>query len=456
MFHCSTKNQIIDNIFTPCNTKLMPNKELQNFIKESTKAGLGLIEIRNKLLEAGWPGEKVEEALNQQLSPTEQLTAAPQLKTSLSSGFSTSLPSTQPVVPEISVSSPAPQSETENSANQAPAQTEAISSPPQQNHNSNQVAISIERITDPNRLLAFPFIGPLIKLLILIPIFLEAFFLSLYWLIISSINAFVILVNGQYLPTAYQFNVKFFQFQTKIVFYLFGLTNKYPGFSLDINDKYSINIPQPISPNRVFAIPVLGLIGRYILLYPYMMFTSFIQLPAMSAFFLIAWVPILFKKSYPASIFEMIRDGQILSLRYSAFLMGIDDNYPDFSVSWNYRTKKYLMIVLPLVIIYLFYFMSAILMTINPVAQINKANNLKTISPSGTPTSSFYATPTPDYQINPTPTKETSATPTNLNDTDNSPDQLYLSPDRQSTSSPASPSNLGKLVIPTADPLNRP
>ena len=56
--------------------------------------------------------------------------------------------------------------------------------------------LRIERIQNPNRFYAFPFLGGLFKIIILIPVLIELAFLILFWAFVTIINSFVVLFTG--------------------------------------------------------------------------------------------------------------------------------------------------------------------------------------------------------------------------------------------------------------------
>src|SRR5882724_492928 len=83
----------------------------------------------------------------------------------------------------------------------------------------------------PNRLYAFPLIGFLVKIVFLIPVLIEMFFLGIVSFLVLVINWFVVLITGKYWDNAYKFFLGLMRLSAKIHIFIFGLTDKYPGFT---------------------------------------------------------------------------------------------------------------------------------------------------------------------------------------------------------------------------------
>ncbi|MCL5073089.1 MAG: DUF4389 domain-containing protein [Actinobacteria bacterium] len=205
--------------------------------------------------------------------------------------------------------------------------------------------LTAELIKNPSRFYAFPILGILVKVIIVIPIFIELMFLSIVYFFVSIINSFSVLFTGRYWDLAYQLVLGLMRLNTKIYFFMSGLTNKYPGFNFTINDTFNVEMAKPEKPNRLFAFPILGGIVRVILLIPYLVYTYVIQNAANIGVF-VSFVPVLFMGKYPESTYELARDGNRLSLSSSAYMGGLSDSYPSFWISMNHKTAKIILIIL--------------------------------------------------------------------------------------------------------------
>lgn len=130
--------------------------------------------------------------------------------------------------------------------------------------------LAISHIQNPNRFYAVPLLGGFIKVIMLIPVWLEAMVLALAYFFVSIINSLVVLLTGKYWEFAYRFNLGLMRFGSKIYFFFWGLTNAYPGFNLSTNSQFILDIAKPDKPSRVLAFPILGGVIRIVLLIPYL------------------------------------------------------------------------------------------------------------------------------------------------------------------------------------------
>lgn len=205
--------------------------------------------------------------------------------------------------------------------------------------------IKVSKIKKPNRLWAIPFAGGAVKALILIPVGIEIVFLGIWVFFVSIANSFYVLVNGKYWNYSYKLNVGFFRLLLKTKFFFAGLTDKYPGFNLKIEDNFSLDIKKPQKPNKLFAVPVFGGLVRIILIIPFAIYTQVIKSGSQVGV-VASSIPVLVNGNYPESTFEMYRDGQRLGISQSAYILGLSDTYPNFKISMNHKKIKITLIII--------------------------------------------------------------------------------------------------------------
>lgn len=206
-----------------------------------------------------------------------------------------------------------------------------------------------ERIEEPNRLWAIPLLGIVVKSILLIPVVIEITVLYFVFLIVSIINSVVVLVSGSFWRPAYDLTLGLIRLNAKLLFYYAGLTDKYPGFGFDIDDRYSLHIDYPERPNRAFALPVVGGIFRYLLLIPFAIYAGIIGYGAILGA-VISFVPVLFGSRYPETTFELVRDAARLEMAELAYAAGLSDDYPSFTISIEHGTAKVVLIVIGVVL----------------------------------------------------------------------------------------------------------
>ncbi len=149
----------------------------------------------------------------------------------------------------------------------------------------------------------------------------------------------------------YKYTLIFMRFNTKLYLYLFGLTDKYPGFSMDENGLFTLKYDKPATSSRLLAFPLLGFLIRMILLIPFSLYISVVQMGAFIAVFC-SWFVVLFTGRYPESFYEIVRD--YLRLWNASFLYSfyLSDTYPSFRISMNHKTVKIILLILGLLLVF--------------------------------------------------------------------------------------------------------
>lgn len=219
--------------------------------------------------------------------------------------------------------------------------------PTKPNRNNYYPQIEIERNTSPNRLYAIPLFGFLAKIIILIPIYIELWILIiLTGIVVILINPFSILFTGKYLQMAYDLATGVMRLGIKSGFYLYGIIDKYPGFSISTTP-FTWSLAYPESPNKLYAIPILGFLIRAILIIPFSIFSQIISYTASIAVFVIVTpLSVLIKGYYPETTHELAVDSVRLSHASMAYMFGLSDKYPSFKISWNHKTMKIILMVI--------------------------------------------------------------------------------------------------------------
>lgn len=205
--------------------------------------------------------------------------------------------------------------------------------------------VSIERIKNPSRFYAFPIVGGLCKFIILIPVFILLWFGSLVAGVCLLINAFVVLFTGRYWLTAYVWVKRVVNLNAKVMFFTTGLTDKYPGLDYELHDNFKVEFSMPKEPNKLYALPLLGLLFRTILLIPFSLFSSIVQ-NAVNAMTVCSSFSVLFRGYYPESTFELVRDNVRLQLAEFLYSAGISDTIPTMRISKNHLKIKLFFILI--------------------------------------------------------------------------------------------------------------
>lgn len=203
----------------------------------------------------------------------------------------------------------------------------------------------LTHIQNPNKLWAVPLLGFIAKVVILIPVWIWLAIIFIISLALSIVNSLSVLFNGKYMDASYKLSLGFMRLGAKSNFFLFGLSDKYPGFGFDNDDPLiKFDIEKPRTPNRLFAFPFLGGVARFILMMPFFIYTQVLGNASWLGTALSSFV-VLFKGRYPGSTYELARDGVRVSSGMLSYLFGLSDIYPSFWISMNHRTIKLLLII---------------------------------------------------------------------------------------------------------------
>lgn len=209
---------------------------------------------------------------------------------------------------------------------------------------------SVPKIKEPSRNWAFPIFGGLLKIIILIPIFLEIAILMFYIFILQVINSFYVLFNRKYWQYCFDMTTKTINLVAQAVLFFAGLSNKYPDFTLKESDQFELKFTMPASPSPIFAFPIFGGIVRGILLIPFALYSQVIANGARVGV-VASSIPVFFKGRYPDSTYELTLDALRLMFAELAYFAGISDKYPSFKINMNHQTIKIALIIIGTVIL---------------------------------------------------------------------------------------------------------
>src|SRR5258708_3334847 len=140
------------------------------------------------------------------------------------------------------------------------------------------IVLSTGRPVSVSRFWAIPLIGIFVKCIILIPHIIVLYVLG----IVSGLAHLVIwafvLIGGQYPEWGFNLTAGVLRWGTRLILYLYGITDAYPAFSMDAPG--DIVIPRPETSSRFWAIPLIGAFFKFIILIPHLIVLSALGLPS--------------------------------------------------------------------------------------------------------------------------------------------------------------------------------
>ena len=195
-----------------------------------------------------------------------------------------------------------------------------------------QLTLTDER--EINRLWGIPFIGVLVRMILAIPhwIVLAILGIGVYvWFILGWIP---ILIIGRQPSFVVKFLTEYLHRSLRIAGYSFMLLpGGYPPLQPGSPNPLGLTIDvEGRSLSRLWGIPLLGLLVRYIVLIPHLIVLSILGLVAYVSF-IVLWIPILLTGKYP-NVFASFYAGLFrYGARVAAYLFLLPVPYPPFSFS---------------------------------------------------------------------------------------------------------------------------
>lgn len=88
----------------------------------------------------------------------------------------------------------------------------------------------------------------------------------------------------------------------------------------------------PTNPGKLYAIPVAGIVVRYVLMIPHII-ALYVLLLVVSVVQLFAWIPVFFTGKYPSGLFNLTSGTVRWMSTVQAYMVGLTDEYPAFSLT---------------------------------------------------------------------------------------------------------------------------
>jgi hypothetical protein len=181
-----------------------------------------------------------------------------------------------------------------------------------------------------SRFWAIPIIGILVKAIILIPHLIILYVLGIVLGISHLVIWIPVLFMGRYPDWAFGLNAGYVRWYFRMAYYLYGLSDAYPAFSMDAPG--DVFIARPESSSRFWAIPIIGILVKYIILIPHFIVLYVLSL-VVSVCQLVIWAWVLFGGVYPDWAFTLVAGTLVWTARVYGYALGLTDRYPPFSFS---------------------------------------------------------------------------------------------------------------------------
>jgi hypothetical protein len=192
------------------------------------------------------------------------------------------------------------------------------------------VNLSFLRLASINRLWGIPIFGVLARLVLLIPhlvilallAILSAFLLLFTWI--------PILFLGRFPGWGYRLIGGYLGWVARVNSYLWLLSGTYPPFSLSGREHpIRVRFDEGVRINRMWGIPLLGMLIRSVLLLPHYIVLTVVAV--LAAFLLVvSWVPVIVLGRQADFVYEVLGGFWRWWLRVAAYLLLMVDRYPPF------------------------------------------------------------------------------------------------------------------------------
>ena len=194
------------------------------------------------------------------------------------------------------------------------------------------VNVSYDRAARINRLWGIPALGYIVRAILLIPHFILLWLIGILAALMTLVTWIPVLLLGRFPGWGYRWIGGLMGWATRVQAYLGLMTPTYPPFSLSgEGHPVSVRFDEGVRINRLWGIPVLGVLIRAILLIPH--FIVIWLLAILVAFlWLFTWLPVLVLGRQADVVYTVIGGWTRWYFRVIAYLMLMVDRYPPFSL----------------------------------------------------------------------------------------------------------------------------
>jgi hypothetical protein len=166
---------------------------------------------------------------------------------------------------------------------------------------------------------------PLVKWLLLIPHFFVLAFVALGAFFVAIFGFFAVLFTGRWPRGAFDYMVGAFRWGYRVAAYLHLMTDAYPPFSLADDPGYPVRLTVEYPEHVARWRPLV----QWLLAIPYL-FIAGILYWLTGVLTIVAFFTILFTKTIPRGLFELMVPGLRWNLRGNAYAYFLTARYPPF------------------------------------------------------------------------------------------------------------------------------
>jgi hypothetical protein len=185
--------------------------------------------------------------------------------------------------------------------------------------------------TDPgqNRLWGIPFVGLIIRAILVIPQIIVLWILAILIGFLFLISWIPILINGRQAGFIYTIMGGYLRLSTRVNLYVGLITGRYPPFGPGGEHTIDVTFDESERQNRLWGIPFVGVWVRLIILIPHYIVLTLIGI-VVAFMFLVSWAPVLFMGRQADVIVQWIGGFYRWAVRVGAYSLLLTGKYPPF------------------------------------------------------------------------------------------------------------------------------
>lgn len=194
------------------------------------------------------------------------------------------------------------------------------------------VNVSVPPDSGQNRLWGIPFFGMFVRAILVIPQAIILFFLGIGLWLMAFVSWIPILLNGRMAGWGYGLFRAYFNLTLRSALYILLIHGRYPPFDPMGEHPASVALDETEPQNRLWGIPILGIMVRLLLLIPHFLVLWVLGI-VVGLGVLVTWIPVLVG-GRQADAFVGLYGGYYRWLvRVAAYGTLVSGRYPPFRLS---------------------------------------------------------------------------------------------------------------------------
>ena len=191
------------------------------------------------------------------------------------------------------------------------------------------VSMTIAPDEGQNRLWGIPFVGLTIRAILVIPQAIVLWVLALAIAFVTLFSWLPILINGRQAEFVYAIIGGYLRLATRVGGYVLLMTGRYPPFGPGGEHTIDLTFDENDEQNRLWGIPFVGLMVRWILLIPHFIVLFFIAI-VVGFVSLITWIPVLVNGRTADWVVQWVGGFYRWFNRVYAYMLLLSAKYPPF------------------------------------------------------------------------------------------------------------------------------